>query len=86
MSVSSENKTNLAEDVDSDPNEAQTDELGGSQSGRWLADTLSSAHISDNNGNINTVGLDGLFVDLDFPLGGIDLQHAVKWKRPKVKQ
>lgn len=27
---------------------------------------------------------DGLFVDRSFPMGKVQLQHVVQWKRPKV--
>ncbi|KAM7412585.1 hypothetical protein PAMA_020118 [Pampus argenteus] len=79
LSVSSEGSIPpLDEDADS----VCSDELLGSQSRRWLADLLSGDMTSDS-GDGNTIGRDGLFVDHHFPLGELEMQHGVKWKRPK---
>ncbi|KAM4627715.1 calpain-9 [Polymixia lowei] len=82
MSVSSEGFPPGEEDLDSDSIGSPTDELLGSQSRRWLADIL-AGNISDTNGNVNSVGRDGLFVDHHFPLGQAQLQASVQWRRPK---
>lgn len=37
------------------------------------------------SGDPSTVGPDGLFVDPSFPLGELEMQPGVRWKRPKVK-
>ncbi|XP_054458701.1 calpain-3 [Anoplopoma fimbria] len=64
-----------------------SDELLGSQSRRWLSDLLSgdaSPEGTDStDGTDVPVGLDGLFVDYHFPVGQLELQAGVKWKRPK---
>ncbi|XP_068173678.1 calpain-9 isoform X2 [Antennarius striatus] len=79
LSVSSEGSLPpLEDDVDS----VCSDELLGSQSRRWLAD-LMTADLPLDDVDVNTVGRDGLFVDHHFPLGELELQPGVKWKRPK---
>ncbi|XP_073346024.1 calpain-9 [Pagrus major] len=79
LSVSSEGSLPpLEDDVDS----VCSDELLGSQSRRWLADLL-TADLPPESGDVNTVGRDGLFVDYHFPLGELEMQDDVKWKRPK---
>ncbi|KAG7479123.1 calpain-9-like [Solea senegalensis] len=74
-SVSSENSF---DDVDS----VCSDELLGSQSRRWLADLL-SGDMPPESGEVSAVGRDGLFVDYHFPLGELEMQPGVRWKRPK---
>lgn len=82
LSVSSESSLPpLEDDVDS----VCSDELLGSQSRRWLADLL-TGDMPPESGEVNTVGRDGLFVDYHFPLGELEMQSNVKWKRPKVKK
>ncbi|KAM9318268.1 calpain-9 [Pholidichthys leucotaenia] len=68
----------LEDDVDS----VCSDELLGSQSRRWLDDLL-TANVMSESGDMSTVGQDGLFVDYHFPLGELEMQSGVKWKRPK---
>lgn len=81
LSVSSEGSLPpLEDDVDS----VCSDELLGSQSRRWLADLL-TADMAPDGPDVNTMGRDGLFVDYHFPLGELEMQRGVKWKRPKVK-
>ncbi|CAL8352421.1 unnamed protein product [Lota lota] len=77
MSVSSEGSIPPAEDDFESP----IDELLGSQSRRWLSDCF-AGQPSDPNGNINTVGQDGLFVDYNFPIGQSLLSKSIEWKRP----
>ncbi|XP_068614805.1 calpain-9-like [Brachionichthys hirsutus] len=77
-SVSSEGSLPTDDDVDS----VCSDELLGSQSRRWLADLL-SADMPPESVDVHAVGRDGLFVDFHFPLGELELQTRVKWKRPK---
>lgn len=69
----------LEDDVDS----VCSDELLGSQSRRWLADILSGG-MPPESGDVTPVGRDGLFVDFHFPVGELEMQPGVKWKRPKV--
>ncbi|XP_041797250.1 calpain-9 [Chelmon rostratus] len=79
LSLSSEGSLPpLDDDVDS----VCSDELLGSQSRRWLADLL-SGDMPPESADVNTVGRDGLFVDYHFPLGELEMQANVKWKRPK---
>ncbi|KAF7661371.1 hypothetical protein LDENG_00262870 [Lucifuga dentata] len=59
-----------------------SDELLGSQSRNWLAD-LRTGTADLDSAEVNTVGRDGLFVDYHFPLGELELQPGVQWKRPK---
>lgn len=81
LSVSSEGSLPpLEDDVDS----VCSDELLGSQSRRWLADLL-TGDMDLESADVNTTGRDGLFVDYHFPLGELEMQSRVKWKRPKVK-
>uniref|UniRef100_A0A3B4B828 Calpain catalytic domain-containing protein n=1 Tax=Periophthalmus magnuspinnatus TaxID=409849 RepID=A0A3B4B828_9GOBI len=58
------------------------DELLGSQSKKWLADLLSAVSV-DLAADPDTVGRDGFFVDHHFPLGELEMQSGVKWKRPR---
>ncbi|XP_030007070.1 calpain-9 isoform X2 [Sphaeramia orbicularis] len=69
--------------VDDDVDSVCSDELLGSQSRRWLADLLTGSVEPEPQGDVNTVGRDGLFVDYHFPLGELELQTGVKWKRPR---
>ncbi|KAM3874769.1 calpain-9 [Diretmus argenteus] len=39
--------------------------------------------VGRDSGQVNAVGRDGLFVDYHFPLGDLELQAEVTWKRPK---
>ncbi|XP_074497204.1 calpain-9 isoform X1 [Sebastes fasciatus] len=59
-----------------------SDELLGSQSRRWLAD-LMTGDMAPESGDVQQVGRDGLFVDYHFPLGELEMQPGVEWKRPK---
>ncbi|KAM9853605.1 calpain-9 [Aulostomus maculatus] len=68
--------------LDDDAVSVSSDELLGSQSRRWLVDIL-SGDIAPDNGDVAPVGQDGLFVDFHFPLGELEMQAGVKWKRPK---
>ncbi|XP_040903159.1 calpain-9 isoform X2 [Toxotes jaculatrix] len=79
LSLSSESSLPPAED---DVDSVCSDELMGSQSRRWLAD-LMGRDMPPESGDVNTVGRDGLFVDYHFPLGELEMQSGVKWKRPK---
>ncbi|XP_031160045.1 calpain-9 isoform X2 [Sander lucioperca] len=65
------------DDVDS----VCSDELFGSQSRRWLADLMTRGKPAES-GVVHTTGRDGLFVDYHFPLGELEMQSGVKWKRP----
>eukprot|EP00066_Takifugu_rubripes_P017759 XP_011607025.1 PREDICTED: calpain-9-like [Takifugu rubripes] len=79
LSVSSEGSLPpLDDDVDS----VCSDELLGSQSRRWLTDIM-SGDMSLERAEGPPVGWDGLFVDRHFPLGELEMQPEVKWKRPK---
>ena len=80
MSFSSEGSIPPGEDGLESP----IDELLGSQSRRWLSDIF-GGQTPDPNGNVNTVGQDGLFVDYTFPIGQELLAKSVEWKRPMVK-
>uniref|UniRef100_A0A3P8V983 Zgc:85932 n=1 Tax=Cynoglossus semilaevis TaxID=244447 RepID=A0A3P8V983_CYNSE len=77
LSVSSESSF---DDVDS----VSSDELLGSQSRRWLAE-LMTGDLPSESGELRTVDRDGLFVDYQFPVGELELQSGVRWKRPKVE-
>ncbi|CAB1434801.1 unnamed protein product [Pleuronectes platessa] len=66
------------DDVDS----VCSDELLGSQSRRWLTELL-TGDMPMETVDANTVGRDGLFVDYHFPLGELEMNTGVKWKRPK---
>lgn len=83
LSISSESSLPpLEDDVDS----VCSDELLGSQSRRWLADLLTGDMGHLEGADVNNMGRDGLFVDYHFPLGELEMQSRVKWKRPKVNQ
>ncbi|KAK1899956.1 Protein Bop [Dissostichus eleginoides] len=82
LSVSSESSLPSPED---DLDSVCSDELLGSQSRRWLADLL-TGDLPAENEHVKLVGRDGLFVDYHFPLGELELQAGVKWKRPVVKK
>ncbi|XP_068441430.1 calpain-9 [Clinocottus analis] len=77
LSVSSEGSLPPPED---DADSVCSDELLGSQSRRWLADLMKG---SDALLESSDVGRDGLFVDHHFPLGDLEMQPGVKWKRPQ---
>ncbi|XP_035535302.1 calpain-9 [Morone saxatilis] len=79
LSVSSESSLPPPDD---DVDSVCSDELLGSQSRRWLADLL-TGDMSPESGDVNTAGRDGLFVDNHFPLGELEMNSSVKWKRPK---
>jgi len=70
--------------LDDDVDSVCSDELLGSQSRRWLADLLAGDVVTDS-GDMSAAGRDGLFVDYQFPVGKLEMQSGVKWKRPKVK-
>ncbi|XP_020510721.1 calpain-9 [Labrus bergylta] len=79
LSLSSESSLPpLEDDVDS----VCSDELLGSQSRRWLNE-LMTGDLPQESGEVNTVGRDGLFVDYHFPLGELEMNSGVKWRRPK---
>ncbi|KAK5869177.1 hypothetical protein PBY51_010128 [Eleginops maclovinus] len=78
LSVSSESSLPSVED---DWDSVCSDELLGSQSRSWLAELL-TGDLPAENGDVKNVGRDGLFVDYHFPLGELELQSGVKWKRP----
>ncbi|XP_070685471.1 calpain-9 [Pempheris klunzingeri] len=79
LSLSSEGSLPpLEDDVDS----VCSDELLGSQSRRWLADLLTGDGAPES-GELSAAGQDGLFVDYLFPLGELEMQSGIKWKRPK---
>ena len=82
LSVSSESSLPSPED---DLDSVCSDELLGSQSRRWLEDLL-TGDLPAENEDVKRVGRDGLFVDYHFPLGELELQAGVKWKRPVVKK
>lgn len=82
LSVSSEGSL---PPLDDDVESVCSDELLGSQSRRWLADLL-TGDMPPESADVNTVGRDGLFVDYHFPLGELEMQPSVKWRRPKVKR
>lgn len=69
--------------LEDDQDSVCSDELLGSQSRRWLSDLL-KAGMSLERAEEASVGRDGLFVDRHFPLLELEMQPAVKWKRPKV--
>ncbi|CAN9511125.1 unnamed protein product [Ophioblennius macclurei] len=81
VSVSSEGSLPLPP-LDDDVDLVCSDELLGSQSRRWLTD-LMSGDLPPENGDVNTVGRDGLFVDYHFPLGELEMASGVRWKRPQ---
>ncbi|XP_024133018.1 calpain-3 [Oryzias melastigma] len=71
-------------DEDVTPMEEDQDELLGSQSRRWLADLLSGELAPPGgDGSSSAVGRDGLFVDYQFPVGELEMQSGLRWKRPK---
>lgn len=78
-SVSSECSLPPLED---DVSSVCSDELLGSQSRRWLTDIMTGdAHLEAEAASL---GSDGLFVDRHFPVGQLEMQPGVRWKRPKV--
>lgn len=83
MSLSPEGSLPPLDDVDAGPE--SPDELLGSQSRRWLAALLAGDESTDDV-DAPPVGRDGLFVDRHFPLGELEMQSRVKWKRPKVNK
>lgn len=82
LSVSSEGSLPPPED---DVDSVCSDELLGSQSRRWLAE-LMGGDMPPESADVNTIGQDGLFVDPHFPLGELEMQSRVKWRRPKVRK
>ena len=81
-SVSSEVSLPPPED---DADSVCSDELLGSQSARWWTD-IRDGGLPPESADVNRVGRDGLFVDHHFPLGELEMQVGVTWKRPKVKR
>lgn len=77
LSVSSDSSLPPPED---DVDSVCSDELMGSQSRRWLAEILSGG-IPPESGEVSPAS--GLFVDFNFPMGELEMQPGVKWKRPK---
>ncbi|XP_039895587.1 calpain-9 isoform X1 [Simochromis diagramma] len=77
LSVSSDSSLPPPED---DVDSVCSDELMGSQSRRWLAEILSGG-IPAESGEVSPAS--GLFVDFNFPMGELEMQPGVKWKRPK---
>ncbi|KAK2913052.1 calpain-9 isoform X1 [Channa argus] len=67
--------------LDDDVDSVCSDELLGSQSRLWLRDMRARGPPADRE--VNSVGSDGLYVDYYFPVGELEMQPAVKWKRPK---
>ncbi|XP_059187762.1 calpain-3 [Centropristis striata] len=78
LSVSSEGSL---PPLDDDVESVCSDELLGSQSRLWLTE-LQTGDLPAESGEVNTIGLDGLFVDRHFPLGELELS-GIEWKRPK---
>ncbi|XP_026154496.1 calpain-9 [Mastacembelus armatus] len=78
-SVSSESSLPPLED---DVESVCSDELLGSQSRRWLADAVNRDTFPDS-GAVLTLDREGLFVDYQFPVGELEMQSGVRWKRPK---
>lgn len=83
-SVSVSSDCSLPPPLEDDVDSVCSDELLGSQSRCWLAD-LMTGDMPAESGDVNTLGRDGLFVDRHFPVGELEMQSGVKWKRPKVK-
>lgn len=79
LSVSSD--SSLPPPPEDDVDSVCSDELMGSQSRRWLAEILSGG-IPPESGEVSPAS--GLFVDFNFPMGELEMQPGVKWKRPKV--
>ncbi|KAF7218705.1 calpain-9 [Nothobranchius furzeri] len=65
-----------------DADDVDPDELMGSQSRRWLSELLPGG-LASRSGDASTAARDGLFVDFNFPVGELEMQSGVKWKRPK---
>ncbi|XP_031719264.1 calpain-9 [Anarrhichthys ocellatus] len=80
LSVSSEGSL---PPLDDDADSVCSDELLGSQSRSWLSDLTTNGLAPPESEGANTVGRDGLFVDYNFPLGKLEMQAGVEWKRPK---
>ncbi|KAK9521301.1 hypothetical protein VZT92_021120 [Zoarces viviparus] len=80
LSVSSEGSL---PPMDDDADSVCSDELLGSQSRSWLSDLMTNELAPPGSEDANTIGRDGLFVDYNFPLGKLEMQAGVKWKRPK---
>ncbi|XP_054884900.1 calpain-9 [Poeciliopsis prolifica] len=59
-----------------------SDDLMGSQSRQWLLD-LGALGAPREGGEVDTVGRDGLFVDVHFPVGKLEMDAGVRWMRPK---
>ncbi|KAM6987534.1 calpain-9 [Tautogolabrus adspersus] len=78
LSVTSESSLPPFED---DLDSVCSDELLGSQSRRWLDESMSD--LPQEGGEVNAIGRDGLFVDYHFPLGELEMNSGVKWRRPK---
>lgn len=68
--------------LEDDADSVCSDELLGSQSRLWLSGLTRGPSSS---GDVYVAGRDGLFVDQYFPVGELELQPAVQWKRPRVK-
>uniref|UniRef100_A0AAV2J4K7 Calpain catalytic domain-containing protein n=1 Tax=Knipowitschia caucasica TaxID=637954 RepID=A0AAV2J4K7_KNICA len=59
-----------------------SDELLGSQSRKWLTDMLNELPGDFQGADTDTKGRDGLYVDMHFPLGKLEMVSGVKWRRP----
>ncbi|XP_061575819.1 calpain-9 [Cololabis saira] len=66
--------------LDDDADSVCSDELLGSGSRRWLAELLSRGGDAPDAGSL---GRDGRFVDWNFPMGALEMQAGVTWKRPQ---
>ncbi|TDH15385.1 hypothetical protein EPR50_G00030490 [Perca flavescens] len=80
-SRSSSSEVPLPPPQDDDVDSVCSDELLGSHSRRWLADLMTRGKPAES-GDVHTTGRDGLFVDLHFPVGELEMPSGVKWKRP----
>ncbi|XP_026226607.1 cysPc and EFh_PEF_CAPN13_14 domain-containing protein [Anabas testudineus] len=78
LSRKSSSSPPLAED---DADSVCSDELLGSQSRLWLTDIMTRG--PPPVGDVSAPGRDGLFVDHYFPVGELELQSGVRWKRPQ---
>ncbi|XP_040045365.2 calpain-9 [Gasterosteus aculeatus] len=81
-SLSTSSESSLPPPEDDFVDSVCSDELLGSQSRRWLADLLTDGDARKESAEVDSLGRDGLFVDHHFPVGELEMQAGVKWKRP----
>ncbi|KAM8905071.1 calpain-9 isoform 2-T2 [Spinachia spinachia] len=81
-SLSTSSESSLPPPDDDCADSVSSDELLGSQSRSWLADLLTGGDARRESPEVDSLDRDGLFVDHHFPVGELEMQACVRWKRP----